>query len=122
MLPEELLDPVEPLPIEPPVVGEVVVPFLDFMLFEGTCDCCLFEWLIRLDDGGSVVLDEPVEPDDMDGDEPDMLPDDDWANAVPAINRAAAAVTINVRMRVPLGGCGRRAGASSQPSASGFVP
>ena len=79
MLPEVLPDPVEPLPIEPPVVGEVVVPFFDFdvLEFDGTCDCCLFEWLIRPDDDGSVVLDEPVAPDDMEGDEPDMPPDDD---------------------------------------------
>jgi len=71
---------------------------------EGTCDCCLVEWLLR----SCMVPDECVEeePDDIDGEEPDMLPDpdDDCAKAVPATSRAAAAVTINVRMENPLRG------------------
>jgi len=96
--PVEPLVPIEPwaLPIEPPVVGAVVDPPFRLERFDGTCDCCLFEWLVR----GVMVLDEPEEPGDIDG-ELDMLPDEVCAKAVPAASKTAAAVTIKVRMRVP---------------------
>jgi hypothetical protein len=89
------------LPIEPLFLGEVVDPLLCCLVrFDGTCDCCLFEWLVR----GVMVPDEPdeppEEPDDIDG-ELDMLPDEVCAKAEPATSKAAAAVTIKVRIRVP---------------------
>ncbi len=84
--------------MEPPLLGEVVDPLLCRLeRVEGTCDCCLFEWLVR----GRMVSDDPEEPEDIDGDEPDVVPVEDCANAVPATNRAAAAVTINVRIEDP---------------------
>ena len=84
-------------PIEPPVLGDVVLSRFERVV-EGTCDCCLVEWLLRL----CMVSDEPEdEPLDIDGDGLDMLPEDDCAKAVPATSRAAAAVTINVRIEDP---------------------
>jgi hypothetical protein len=90
------------LPIEPPVDGEVVLLRFERVV-EGTCDCCLLEWPLRV----PMLSDEPEEePDDIDGDEPDMLLplEGDCAKAVPATSRAAAAVTIKVRMENPLRG------------------
>ena len=108
--------------MEPPVDGDVVLLRFERVV-EGTCDCCLVEWLLR----SCMVPDEPFEeePDDIDGEEPDMLPDpdDDCAKAVPAISRAAAAVTINVRMENPLRGwVWRFASALSQLRLCSFVP
>ncbi|MBV8538319.1 MAG: hypothetical protein JO128_22165 [Alphaproteobacteria bacterium] len=106
------------LPIDPPVDGDVVLLRFERVV-EGTCDCCLVERFFEF-----MVSDEPEEePDDRDGDEPDMLPDDDCAKAVPATSRAAAAVTISVRMENPLRGwVWRFASALSQLFVGGFVP
>jgi hypothetical protein len=85
--------PPEPPVVDPPMLGEVVEWWV-FERVDGTCDCCLVEWFRRCD--GLIVVEEPdEEPDDIDGDEP-AVPDDVWAKAVPAIKRAAAAVTISV--------------------------
>lgn len=66
---------------------------------DGTCDCSGFRLWLFEPEFEVLSLDIPLdEPGDIDGEAPDDPGEDDWANAVPAISRAAAVVTISVRM------------------------
>lgn len=92
-------EPLLPPPMEPPDVGPLCIDrdlewrVEDFPAGAWDCSSLWRRWVV-------VEFDEPVDVlgDIVVDDDPDVPPDDDWANAVPAIIRAAAAVTISTRI------------------------